>query len=239
MPGRGTLVLMLLALLVLAGCGHGEEEKAGQNSTEADLESDVAENVKTIYATQDVYLSMGSDRVLVNNESDELICSVNVSHENPDDRNSTDQNGTRWIENPGCPAIQFDISDLNMTEDDAAVLLLKAESIKTDGEPVMVVLMTIGSDWDESSDYTTFLVNILPAWRIIKERDATAMSSNTDADRIFAFDVSKKLMDARAGGDRISFLLQASSNKSAEISFNSRESEQGPCIVIMPYPSGP
>ena len=96
--------------------------------------------------------------------------------------------------------------------------------------------MSIGSDWDERSDYTTFLVNILPAWNIIKKNDATAMSSNTDGDSIFAFDVSKKLRDARAEGDKISFLLEAISNSSSEISFLSRESGQGPCLVIMPYP---
>jgi len=100
----------------------------------------------------------------------------------------------------------------------------------------MVAMMSIGSDWNESSDYTTFLVNILPAWNIIKKNDATAMSSDTDGDRIFAFDVSQKLRDARAKGDKISFLLEAISNSSAEISFLPKESGQGPCLMIMPYP---
>jgi hypothetical protein len=100
----------------------------------------------------------------------------------------------------------------------------------------MVAMMSIGSDWDESSDYTTFLVNILPAWNIIKKNDATAMSSNTDGDGIFAFDVSQKLREAREEGDKISFLLEAISNSSAQISFLPRESGQGPCLMIMPYP---
>jgi hypothetical protein len=100
----------------------------------------------------------------------------------------------------------------------------------------MVALMSISSDWDESSDYTTFLVNILPGWNIIKKNDATLMSSNTDGDGIFAFDVSQKLKDAAEEGDRISFLLEAISNSSAEISFLPRESGQGPCLMIMSYP---
>jgi hypothetical protein len=62
------------------------------------------------------------------------------------------------------------------------------------------------------------------------------MSSNTDGDGIFAFDVSQKLRDAAEEGDKISFLLEAISNSSAEISFLPRESGQGPCLMIMPYP---
>jgi hypothetical protein len=101
----------------------------------------------------------------------------------------------------------------------------------------MVALLTIGSDWNEESDMTTFLVNILPAWSIIKKNDLTQISSNTDGDKIFAFDVSKKLMDAKKKGNKISFLLEAISNSSSEINFLSRESGQGPYLMIMPYPT--
>ena len=65
----------------------------------------------------------------------------------------------------------------------------------------------------------------------------SAMSSNTDGDSIFAFDVSKKLLDARAEGGKISFLLEAISNSSSEIIFLSRESGEGPHLLIMPYPA--
>lgn len=186
-------------------------------------------DVRTIPALQDLYINLGENRISVYNQSDILLCAVNVS----------EQNGSRIISYPGCPVIQFDVSDLNVTDNDAAVLLLKAKSILTQGDPVLVGLMSIGSDWDESSDYTTFLVNILPARKIIKSNDATAMSSNTDGDSIFAFDVSKKIKDAKgakAGGDKVSFLLEANCNSSAEISFFPRESGMGPCLVVMPYP---
>jgi hypothetical protein len=184
------------------------------------------EDVTTIAASQDVYISMGENRVSVYNQTEMLLCAVDV----------TDGNETEMISYPGAPVVQFDISSLNITDNDVAVLVLKAASMQKQKDPIMVALMSIGSDWDESSDYTTFLVNILPAWNIIKKSDATAMSSNTDGDSIFAFDVSQKLRDARAEGDKISFLLEAISNSSSEISFLSRETGQGPCLVIMPYP---
>ncbi|MHB8119150.1 MAG: CBM96 family carbohydrate-binding protein [Methanothrix sp.] len=183
------------------------------------------DDVTTIPASQDVYISMGANRVSVYNQTEMLLCAVDV----------TDGNKTE-ISYPGAPVVQFNISSLNITDNDVAVLVLKAASMQKQKDPIMVALMSIGSDWDESSDYTTFLVNILPAWNIIKKNDATAMSSNTDGDSIFAFDVSQKLRDARAEGDKISFLLEAISNSSSEISFLPRETGQGPCLVIMPYP---
>lgn len=187
-------------------------------------------DVTVIPASQDVYISMAESSVSVYNQTDFLLCAVNVTV------NETDGNQTEITSHPGAPMIQFNISGLNLTDDDVAVLVLKAASMQTQGDPLMVELMTIGSDWDESSDYTTFLANMLPAWNIVKKNDATAMSSNTDGDSIFAFDVSKKLQDARAKGDKISFWLEAFSNSCAEISFLPRESGQGPCLVIMPYP---
>jgi hypothetical protein len=203
-PIRGIMLLLLAAIFA--------------SQAEAD--------VTVIPASGDVYISMGESRVSVFNQSDLLLCAVNV----------TEGNLTRNISYPGSPVISFNITDLNLSEDDMAVLLLKAESIRQGPDPVMVALTTIGSDWDESSDYTTFLVNILPARNSVNKNDATAMSSNTDGDGVFAFDVSKKLQDALAKGERISFLLEAISNSSAEISFASRESDYGPCLVIMPYP---
>ncbi len=203
---------MLLAA-ILAGSAQGED------AAKSDMTA--------IPASQDVYISMGENRVSVYNQTEALLCAVDV----------TDGKETERTSYPGAPVIQFNISGINITDNDVAVLVLKARSMQTQGDPAMVALMSIGSDWDESSDYTTFLVNILPAWNIIKKNDATLMSSNTDGDRIFAFDVSQKLRDALDEGDRISFLLEAISNSSAQISFLPRESGEGPCLMIMPYPA--
>jgi hypothetical protein len=173
---------------------------------------------------------MGENRVSVFNQTETLLCAVDVAEGNKSERTSY----------PGAPVIQFNISGLNITDNDVAVLVLKAASMQNQGDPVLVALLTIGSDWDEGSDYTTFLVNILPAWNIIKKNDATAMSSNTDGDSIFAFDVSQKLKNAikeDKEDSRISFLLEAISNSSAQVSFLPRESGQGPYLMIMPYPA--
>jgi hypothetical protein len=163
----------------------------------------------------------------VYNQTDILLCGNNVTRVN----NSSVSNY------PGVPVIQFDISGLNITDNDVAILVLKAAAIRQPDPSAMVALLTISSDWDEKSDLTTFLVNILPAWSLIKKNDLTQMSSNTDGDKIFAFDVSKKLMDAKEKGNKISFLLEAISNSSSEIDFLSRESGQGPYLMIMPYPT--
>ncbi len=182
-----------------------------------------------IPAAQDVYISLGTGDEMVYNQTDTLLCGINV----------TLVNNTSVSKYPGVPIIQFDISGINITDNDVAILVLKAAAIRQPDPSTMVALLTIGSDWNEESDLTTFLVNILPAWSIIKKNDLTQMSSNTDGDRIFAFDVSKKLMEAHGKGDKISFLLEAISNSSSEIDFFSRESGQGPYLMIMPYPANP
>ena len=181
--------------------------------------------VAVIPASQDVYISMGGDRVSVYNQTDYLLCAVDVAEEN----------GTSVYTYPGEPVIQFDISGVNISEDDVVVLVLKAEAMQASEDPVMVVLLTVGSEWDEASDFTTFLVNINSARNKLNKNDLTIMSSDVDGDLIFAFDVSEKLLDARKEG-KISFLLQPKSNSSSEITFLSRESGQGPALLIMPYP---
>ncbi len=178
-------------------------------------------------ASQDVYVSLGTGNEQVFNQTETLRCGVNV----------TDQNGVKASSYPGAPMIQFDISSINITDNDIAILVLKAASIEKEGnESAMVTLLPISSEWNEESEYTVLLVNILPIWSIVKKNDISQTSSDADDDRIFAFDVSKKLKDAKAKGDRISFLMMAISNSSYEVDFMSRESGQGPYLIVMPYP---
>ena len=180
-----------------------------------------------IPASQDVYISLGTSDEKVFNQTDRLLCEVNV----------TDINGTKTSSYPGVPMMQFDISGLNITDEDIGILVLKAASMEKKGDDAALVeLLTISSEWNEESDYTTLLVNILPAWNIIKKNDLSLMSPNTDGDLIFAFDVSKKLLEAKASSDRISFLLQVASNNSYKFDFLSRETGQGPYLLVMPYP---
>ena len=71
------------------------------------------------------------------------------------------------------------------------------------------------------------------------KNDLTLMSTNSDGDDIYAFDVSQKLMQAKGRGDKVSFLLEAIGNSTTEIDFLSKESGQGPYLMIMPYPGQP
>jgi hypothetical protein len=97
----------------------------------------------------------------------------------------------------------------------------------------------MSSEWSEDSDFTTILVNVLPVWSIVRKNDMSQTSTDPDEDLIFAFDVSKKLKDAKARGDRISFLMMAVGNSSFWVDFYSRESAQGPYLMVMPYPPAP
>jgi hypothetical protein len=183
--------------------------------------------VRSVPATQDVYVSLGTGDEQAFNKTDILRCEINV----------TDFNGTKVKAYPGAPMIQFDIADLNMTEDDVGILVLKAASIAKNGsDSAMVTLLTIGSDWTEDSDLPELLLNVLPVWNIINRNDLTLMSTDTDGDNIFAFDVSNKLLAAKAKGDQISFLLEAISNSSYRVDFFSTKSGQGPYLMVMPYP---
>ena len=106
-----------------------------------------------IPASQDVYISLGTSDGKVFNQTDRLLCEVNV----------TDINGTKISSYPGVPMMQFDISGLNITNDDIGILVLKAASMEKKGDDAALVeLLTISSEWNEESDYTTLLVNILP-----------------------------------------------------------------------------
>ncbi len=180
-----------------------------------------------IPASQDIYVSLGTGDEQVFNQTEMLRCGINV----------TDNNGIKASSYPGAPMIQFDISGLDIADDDIAILVLKAANIENAGnDSAMVALLPISSEWNENSDYTVLLVNILPIWDIVKKNDISQTSSDADEDPIFAFDISKKLKDAKVKGDRISFLLMAISNSSYEIDFLSRESGQGPYLMVMTYP---
>ena len=182
-----------------------------------------------IAASQDVYVSLGTGNETVYRQSDTLLCATTVP----------DANNTTLNSYPGVPVIQFNLSGINITGDDVAILVLKAASVRQLDRSSIVALVAIGSDWDEQSDLTTFLVNILPARNLITKNDLTIISTNSDGDSIYAFDVSQKLIQAKGKGDKVSFLLEAIGNNTTEIDFLSRESGQGPYLIILPYPGQP
>jgi hypothetical protein len=58
---------------------------------------------------------------------------------------------------------------------------------------------------------------------------------DSDDDMIYAYDVSGKLKETKE--DRISFFLEASSDGWYQADFKSRESGEGPYLMVIPYPS--
>ncbi len=179
-----------------------------------------------IPASQDVYFNLESEQVF--NETETLRCEVG----------HIEANGTTEESFTGVPMIQFDISGLNITDNDIGILVLKASSAEKQGnDSAMVAMLPISSEWNEGSDFVEFLMNFLPIWNIVKKNDISQMGISTDDDLIFAFDVSKKLIDAKAVGNRVSFLLLPISNSSYKVDFMSRETGQGPYLIMMPYPA--
>ena len=99
---RGIILLLLATLLAGSALCNAQND------------------VTIITASQDVYISMGENRVSVYNQTEILLCAVNV----------TDCNETKMISYPGAPVVQFDISSLNITDNDVAILVLKAASMQ-------------------------------------------------------------------------------------------------------------
>ncbi len=177
-------------------------------------------------ASQDIFFDLGNEQVF--NNTDILRCEVDYTGAN------TSEDGKYT----GVPMIQFDISNLNMTDSDIGILVLKATSIENQGnDSAMLAMLPVSSEWNEQSEFVEFLMNFLPIWNVVKNNDLSQMGISTDNDSIFAFDVSKKLTDAKTKGDRISFLLLAISNSSYKVEFMSRETGQGPYLIVMPYPA--
>ena len=181
--------------------------------------------VTKIPASQDVYFGMDKEGVY---NTDTLRCEVNV----------IDGNGSKVSSYSGVPMIQFNISSIKMTENDIGILVLKAASIKKQGnESAMIAVMPVDSDWSENSSYLNLVFNLRPILNIVERNDITKMGISTNSDGIVAFDVSKNLLDAKANGGLVSFLLMAISNSSYSVDFKSRETGEGPYLIVMPYPS--
>lgn len=185
--------------------------------------------VTKIPAAQDLYFNLTGEQVF--NNADVLRCEVMPAEANGSNNESI---------YTGVPMLQFDLSGLNMTDNDIGILVLKAASVEKQGnESTMVAVLPVGSQWNEGSDFVELVMNFLPIWNAVKNNDMTQMGISTDDDKIFAFDVSSKLRDVKAKDDRVSFLMLAISNSSYKVDFMSRETGEGPYLIMMPYPSNP
>lgn len=178
-------------------------------------------------ATEDIYIDLEKEQLY---NSDMLKC----GYYDDDGDNSTD---------PNVSLVQFDISGLNVGEDDLALLLLKANSVEKRAENLSdiyagIALLPVASNWTEKSDINSLVSNLKPSLDGVKETpDFARMGIGLDnGDNIFAFDVSQNIREAE--GDEISFLLIAfGKNMDYFVDFASRETGDGPYLLILSYPS--
>ena len=177
-----------------------------------------------VHAAEDLYVDLTEEGVY---NDDHLVCEYLMG----------DWYGE--VEFPGIVMVQFDISDLEMCEDDVGVLALKAESIEKVGDEMAGVFLTpITSEWSENSSATALGLNMLSIVVMMSndgELDLSQFGINFGDDEVFAFDVSEHLK--AADGGRISFLLMAVGDTDYRVSFKSRETGEGPSLLIAPYPS--
>ena len=182
-----------------------------------------------IPASQDLYADMQNNQV---HNTDELRCQTNSSTSG---MTTSDANMKEFR---GWPMIQFDISNNNISENDIVILAVKASAIHSMGQSGQIAMLPLESNWNEKSSFVDIFFNLRPFLELADNFDTSKMSLNTEDDKIFAFDVSKKLIDAKSKGQHnISFMLMAVTNDSYEVDFMSRETGMGPYLIIIPYPS--
>ena len=132
--------------------------------------------------------------------------------------------------------IQFNISGLNISDTDIGILVLRLANVtKSSNATNLVVLMPMGSNWDENSGYLGLIANMEPILSLIQKEDISKMEVGTNDGQVF--DVSKILKEAKTKGDKVSFLLMAFSDKNYSVEFKSTNSDAKPCLLVMPYPS--
>jgi len=200
------------------------EEEIPAVVTEAPMPADCSMTV--LPAVEDLYANVEKGKVY---NSDHLVCEYLTGWEYEDDSY------------PEVVMVQFDISDLEMEEDDVGVLVLKAESMEKVGEgAVGIILMPMTSEWSENSSVSALELNILSTILMMAngdELDFGQFGMNFGGDEIFAFDVSEHLKAAEGG--KVSFILIAGGDTDYRVSFKSRETGEGPSLLITPYPSAP
>jgi hypothetical protein len=173
-----------------------------------------------IPAVEDVYLDIDNESV---HNSEILRCAYDAFD------SETGKSTTMSM-------LKFNISDLDMAEDDIGVLVLKVNyREKGSDEPAAVVLLPVDSGWSEGSSYAVF-VNSLNS--VMKSDSIDFGNTGTIFDhgkKVFAFDVSSILL--KSDDDLISFLLISNGDTDYLVDFCSGETGEGPYLLVIPYPS--
>ncbi|MEA2044907.1 MAG: hypothetical protein U9N48_00025 [Euryarchaeota archaeon] len=222
--------LILLSLLALVGLGSAGGSIA-------------------LPASGDVYVDFGNGQVY---DTNVLRC----------------ETGPTADTRPVAPLIKFNVSGLDLAEDDIGILVLKAGKITKAGEetgavlpatskaPVTgeapiregatiqnkeepaVIIFPAGSNWSEGSDFVDLDLG-LALDMIENEVDVDYSRIGVRFDnggRIFAFDVAKHLKEKVS--DELSFVLVAATEDlEYQVEFMSRETGEGPYILVISYPS--
>lgn len=184
----------------------------------------VSNEVTVVPATEDVWIDVYNEQVY---NSNILLCEVDAGYYTED-------------KTPGMSLVQFDISDINFKRGDIGILALKATLAErqSDEEFVYVVVNPVGSGWTEKSSVVVIATAVSPGVLAVADHDvAWSQNINRDVGTI-AFDVSPCLREAKAKGGKISFILMAGGDTDYRVEFMSRETGEGPCLLVMPYPLG-
>ena len=81
---------------------------------------------------------------------------------------------------------------LNISDTDIGILLLNvADVAKYSNATNLVVLMPMGSNWDENSGYSSLVANMEPILSLIQKKNMSQMEMSTNDGQVF--DVSKFL----------------------------------------------
>jgi hypothetical protein len=173
-------------------------------------------DVAKIPASKAIYIDM--DSLQVYNNTSVLKCVV--------------QTGEK-AGNTAASILQFNISGLNISDTDIGILVLNVTDVaKHSNATNLVVLMPMGSNWDENSGYSSLVANMEPILSLIQKKNTSQMEVSTNDGQVF--DVSKILKEAK--GDKVSFFLMAFSDKNYSVEFKSTKSDTGPCLLVTPYP---
>ena len=178
----------------------------------------IAQDITVVQAVEDITMDMENMDVL---NTGTLTCEVDASYYGEDETLSVSM-------------VQFDISDVRVGDNDVCVLLLKATSVekRVSSETAQIGLSVMSSEWTEDSS----LLDLANAFTSGPSTSIALQASDLDTDSIFAFDVSNRVKEVSAADDLISFNLIATGNTDYRVDFKSRETGEGPCLLVMPYP---
>jgi hypothetical protein len=143
---------------------------------------------------------------------------------------------------PSVAMVQFDLSGINFTDDGVGILVMRAQRVEKadENQSAIVGIIPVASYWGENTGFLGIMSNWMQLLQVIEEGGVNdimrRMAINTASDRTFAFDVSKNIKEARDG--KVSFVVMVLSDGSYTVDFGSRESAEGPYLIIMPYPRG-